>query len=413
MRVAVIHTVGSVCRCAEAIAQGLQALGHEPVLADSEEMEYRASELAGTCDLIIDHTDTFRGRGLYRALVRMLLEVRGARLVGSDATACFLADDKAAAKAKLGEAGIPTPPGILVTCGEWMLPSWLIPPLVLKPAFEHMSRGLQLAQSEDEARRMAAAMWERLRQPALEDGLERIRSLDNANVSFGLHLNLSEGKPLSSGLRLLTGSDGGFLGKAAAQQVLMRGADAALEKEVEQEVAARIRLLQDCGIRIRHLDGHQHVHVFPAVVRVAVEAARRNGIPWMRLPEEPCPPTQTGTMPDALMEEAWFFFEHAREASAILHGHTVRTTDYFCGLYWKGSLSLPLLVEFLGVLPTGLTELMVHPGQVPDAGTTGPFSGFSTEEREQELKALLDPDFRLALDAADVTLTPFPEYVIR
>jgi len=55
MRVGVVRTVGSPCRCAEAIAKGLDALGHEMVLADSEEIELRASELAETCDLVIDH----------------------------------------------------------------------------------------------------------------------------------------------------------------------------------------------------------------------------------------------------------------------------------------------------------------------------------------------------------------------
>jgi D-alanine-D-alanine ligase-like ATP-grasp enzyme len=91
---------------------------------------------------IIDH-DTFkvlRVKSAYREL--------GARMVGSDAKASFLADDKIAAKAWLSAAGIPTPPGIIVTSKAWELPQWLDPPLVLKPAFEHMSRGLVLARNK-------------------------------------------------------------------------------------------------------------------------------------------------------------------------------------------------------------------------------------------------------------------------
>jgi glutathione synthase/RimK-type ligase-like ATP-grasp enzyme len=113
MRVGIVHTVGSVCRCAESAAKGLETLGHEPVPVNSEDIELRAPELARGCDLIIDHTDTFRGHGLYRALVRLLLENHGARIVGSDARACFLADNKIAARKKLSEAGISTPPGII------------------------------------------------------------------------------------------------------------------------------------------------------------------------------------------------------------------------------------------------------------------------------------------------------------
>ena len=167
MRVGVVRTVGSPCRCAEAIAKGLDALGHEMVLADSEEIELRASELAETCDLVIDHTDTFRKQGFFRPLVRLLLEQKGARVVGSDTRACFLADDKIATKARLASAGIATPPGTVVTSKEWKLPTWMTPPLVLKPAFEHMSRGLRLAQTEEEAHSLAAHLIDILHQPVL------------------------------------------------------------------------------------------------------------------------------------------------------------------------------------------------------------------------------------------------------
>jgi glutathione synthase/RimK-type ligase-like ATP-grasp enzyme len=113
MRIGIVHTLGSVCRCAESATKGLETLGHQSVLVNSEEIELRAYELGRECDLIIDHTDTFEGQGLCRALVRMLLENHGARIVGSDSRACLLADDKIAAKAKLAEAGISTPPGIV------------------------------------------------------------------------------------------------------------------------------------------------------------------------------------------------------------------------------------------------------------------------------------------------------------
>ena len=167
MRVGIIHTVSSPCRCAESIAKGLEVLGYEMVLADSEEVELRASELAETCDLVIDHTDTFRKQGLFRPLVRLILEQRGAHVVGSDSEACFLADDKIAAKARLASAGIPVPPGIVATSKAWKLPSWMTPPLVLKPAFEHMSRGLGLAQTEKEAHSLAAHLIDTLHQPVL------------------------------------------------------------------------------------------------------------------------------------------------------------------------------------------------------------------------------------------------------
>lgn len=177
MRVGVVHTAGSPCGCAEAVSVGLKALGHEVEIVDSEKIELATPVLATGCDLVIDHTDTFRGRGVYRALVRMLLEIEGVRLVGSGAKACLIADDKAATKKRLADAGIPTPPGIVITSERWELPSWLRFPLVLKPAFEHMSRGVGLVKTMEEARVSVTNLLNRFQQPIMAEAFIRGREL--------------------------------------------------------------------------------------------------------------------------------------------------------------------------------------------------------------------------------------------
>jgi D-alanine-D-alanine ligase-like ATP-grasp enzyme len=167
MVIGVVHTAGSPCGCAEAVAGGLVALGCETLIVDSEEILLRAEELAARCDLVIDHTDTFLGWGVLRPFVRWELEKSGARVIGSSARACFLADDKIAAKRNLNAAGIPTPPGVAVTEATAELPLWLHPPLILKPACEHMSRGVTLAETREAARTAIGALWENYRQPVL------------------------------------------------------------------------------------------------------------------------------------------------------------------------------------------------------------------------------------------------------
>jgi D-alanine-D-alanine ligase-like ATP-grasp enzyme/methylase of polypeptide subunit release factors len=207
MRIGVVRTVGSPCRCAESVVEGLRALNHEYLLVDSEEIELHASELAEKCELVIDHTDTYRGRGLYRSFVRLLLENCGARVVGASAKAGFVADNKAAAKERLAEAAIPVPPGIVIYSKSWMLPHWLRPPLVLKPAFEHMSRGLCVVETEQEARIEAARLLDTLRQPILMEayipGRElAVSILDGPNGPQALPI-LEWGIP-SEGTKILT-----------------------------------------------------------------------------------------------------------------------------------------------------------------------------------------------------------------
>lgn len=169
MRIGIVHTVGSPCGCAEAVSVGLKALGHAVTIADSEEIGFRVSEFARECDFVIDHTDTFRGSGFFRSLIRLMLEGHGVRLVGSGAKACFTADDKIATKACLINAGIITPPGIVISSKQWELPSWLRFPLVLKPAFEHMSRGVVVVRTIREAYSKAADMLDRFQQPILAE----------------------------------------------------------------------------------------------------------------------------------------------------------------------------------------------------------------------------------------------------
>jgi len=177
MRVGIVRTAVSDCRCAESAAKGLDALGCESVIFDSEDMELQAAAVSEDCDLVIDHTDTYRGRGLYRAVVRLLLEDAGAGVVGSDARACFRADNKAAAKARLSQAGIPVPPGIVLQSKVSSLPVWLKPPLILKPAFEHMSRGVRVAFSTQEACDAANALLDSAKQPILVETFIQGREL--------------------------------------------------------------------------------------------------------------------------------------------------------------------------------------------------------------------------------------------
>jgi predicted glycoside hydrolase/deacetylase ChbG (UPF0249 family) len=245
--------------------------------------------------------------------------------------------------------------------------------------------------------------------PALKEALPEILSLGKKDVSWGVHLNLSEGSPLSANLCLLTGENGCFLGKGRAHAMLMRRGDAEVEREVRQELGAQIQALQESGIRISHLDGHQHVHVFPAVVRAAVEAALEHRIPWVRIPEEARPHPAAEAIPDSLLAEAEHFSRLAQEARSQAKDSGARMTDHFRGLYLKGGMNRTLMEKTLRELPPGLTELMVHPGRCPTASLSTPFSAFSTGDREKELETLLSEEFRAALARNGIDLTPYPE----
>lgn len=241
--------------------------------------------------------------------------------------------------------------------------------------------------------------------PALGHALERVRSGGCEGVSFAVHLNLSEGRPLAEGLTRLAGPDGKFLGKAGAHRLLAGAGDTVLGAEIARETTLQIGKLLDEGIAVTHIDGHQHVHVFPAALSAVTETAKAFGISRMRIPDETDLP-EGGALEAMRLEESRRFAFLGREARRRLAAAGIASSDHFRGLALKGRLDLERLVELAGSLPEGTTELMVHPGRVP---VRNAFSAFSSADRERELEALLHPRFRLALRAAGVMLVSFRE----
>ncbi|MEI7637011.1 MAG: ChbG/HpnK family deacetylase [Syntrophus sp. (in: bacteria)] len=262
--------------------------------------------------------------------------------------------------------------------------------------------------------------------PAFDDALARLPAWQGRGVSVGLHVNLSEGYPVCKGLAVLPDEHGCFRGKSSTHKLLMQKGNQELEREIAREIEAQIGLLESKGIKIIHLDGHQHVHVFPMVIGAAIRAARRHGITWLRIPEEMATVAITSDnyscpnhLPDhgeanhdqteILRREAYIFSRLAAAARPLLKGSDIRTTDHFRGLYLKGRLSFPRLEMLLNDLPVGITELMAHPGRAPAGPGQGPFSAFSNMNREEELDVLLDPRLLKTLKEKGVFLTPYPE----
>jgi len=246
-----------------------------------------------------------------------------------------------------------------------------------------------------------------------EDAMERWRTLDTKEISLGIHINLSEGRPISQGLRLLTGKDGVFLGKWTTHDLLKQPSNAELANEIQREIKAQIGRLRAFKTPIIHLDGHQHIHVMPAVLPIAIDEVLEQKIFWIRIPDEPNPsiPNLMAAQPDSQNKMAMFGSLGAAARSFIMLSE-IESCDHFRGLYLKGKLNITLLDELLRDLPMGLTEWMVHPGRVTGAISAGPFAAFSTVERERELDTLLDPVFPTLLEKYGINLIPFPKNLL-
>ena len=88
---------------------------------------------------------------------------------------------------------------------------------------------------------------------------------------IGIHLNLTKGAPIARRTTSLVDESNLFFKKKNAwRRALLHQYNL---KEVEEEFAAQISRLQELGITPDHLDGNNHLHIFPQIAEVELESA--------------------------------------------------------------------------------------------------------------------------------------------
>src|SRR5215831_11580404 len=110
--------------------------------------------------------------------------------------------------------------------------------------------------------------------------------------SFGVHLNLTQFEPLTrgAGARLLVDERGEM---TRANETAPP--DAARLRAMYDEVCAQVGRVSAFGVRISHVDSHNHIHTRPFFFPILKLVQRRFGIRRVRLSktfyaaEQPCP----------------------------------------------------------------------------------------------------------------------------
>jgi hopanoid biosynthesis associated protein HpnK len=184
-------------------------------------------------------------------------------------------------------------------------------------------------------------------------------------LGVGCHVVLVDGEPalsaqkVSSLAQARTGrfhpTLGRFLGALFTGRIR--------SSEVEAETAAQIALLQSKGVKLTHIDTHKHVHIFPAVLRPVLRAARAAGIHAVRNPFEPAW-SRRATLGAGLIRRTEVSLLRLLEPvfRRIVAEEGFTTTDGALGVLATGSLDAAQLDSLLGNLPAGTWELVAHPG---------------------------------------------------
>ncbi len=133
--------------------------------------------------------------------------------------------------------------------------------------------------------------------------------------------------------------------------------------EIEAETAAQIVLLQSRGLRLTHIDTHKHAHIFPAVLRPVLRAAKAAGIRAVRNPFEPAW-SQRATHGAPWMRRVQMRLLRLLEPTfrRIVAEEGFVTTDGAIGILATGTLDAATITSLLLNMPEGTWELVTHPG---------------------------------------------------
>jgi predicted glycoside hydrolase/deacetylase ChbG (UPF0249 family) len=225
-------------------------------------------------------------------------------------------------------------------------------------------------------------------------------------LDVGVHLTLVAEAPLLGGDSSLIGSDGRFPAGAGAL-ALRWWAGKVHRADVAAEWTAQIERVLDHGIRVSHLDSHQHVHILPGLFDLTRELAARYAIPFVRVPVENLraggPPSLHGAnrrLGATLLRALW------RIGRITGTARTGCRSLIFLGFYDGGRLDEKRLRRLLARLrPGGAYELMCHPGFTPEEPDIRNWA----YRHEMELSALTSASIRSEIAARRIRLCRFKD----
>jgi len=236
-------------------------------------------------------------------------------------------------------------------------------------------------------------------------------------LGIGVHLNLTEGKPVADARHIPTLVDrGGRLHLAPARLWAGIALGQVSLSDIEVELRAQVSKVIRAGIRPTHFDGHKHVHVLPGVSEIVIRLAREFRIPAVRCPMEQnahaSGPLRNRRFSRISMVKQYLVSravsDQARNFRKKLAQVGLVSPTYFQGLSQTGFLDASAIREILGNLPPGTSELMCHPGyrdvELERTGTR------LLTERETEIQGLTARSVRNFVASGGIQLWNYKDF---
>lgn len=247
--------------------------------------------------------------------------------------------------------------------------------------------------------------------PAFEYACERSKNFPELGI--GLHVNLSEGRPVSApdNIPALVDASGLFHDPVTQSRQLWWGSRVA--RQVETEIDAQACRALDRGIELTHFDSHVGLHKMPIVRNAILRVGHRRGILRVRSQLSYRWPRR-GSGP-AMRLHAWWA---NAPRGLVISGHWLNHTRLRLAGFrlpdFKPArhMLVPLgttdekerLLDCLANLPVGVNEMVFHPGYGDPTVRVNPhFEGV----REIDTALVFDPDVKDAIHRNGIELISF------
>lgn len=232
------------------------------------------------------------------------------------------------------------------------------------------------------------------------------------SLAVGLHLVLAQGRASAPAAEVaaLVDTDGRFGDGPitrglyyAAVSLGSRG-----RRALRREITAQLDAFHRTGLALSHVDGHCNMHLHPMILPILLEVAADYGIRAMRVTQDPLGPALAWDRSHALRKcaEAAIYRVLAARARSRIAAAGIACTDRVIGMHQTGRIDEAYVLQVIGDLPIGTTELYCHPALGRTAATARHQPGYRNED---EVAALTSPRVRRRLGEAGVTLARYPD----
>lgn len=218
------------------------------------------------------------------------------------------------------------------------------------------------------------------------------RSSEAPHLGIGIHLNLTEGKPVLPGRAVpsLVNGSGEFPGPAEMGRRLLRWRVST--REIQAEFQAQIRRMESLGLTPTHADSHHRIHMYPAAARAFYKAVSQAGIRRARAPRKCYWPSNgrlggphVGPLYRRLAAKSYLeFLQSVVFRKLRLPDAGVTFHPRYAGDLNRLPEAWSSTFEFM---PPGAYELWCHPGYAQPGFSE---SDSLAERRELEIAILLD-----------------------